>query len=116
MAAVEENAFVTYNFQVLVGLLNCGLNKAPRVGSPETATAYGDYRYNDRLNDYSLKGAQAQNLVDRSYRAKLAAISTEGFPEQDRISHDLLLHELDDRIRAARAIILSKSTRCRSPR
>lgn len=67
--------------------------------SPETATAYGDYRYNDRLNDYSLKGAQAQNLVDRSYRAKLAAISTEGFPEQDRISHDLLLHELDDRIR-----------------
>src|ERR1700748_177427 len=27
---------------------------------PETATAYGDYRYNDQLNDYSLAGAKDQ--------------------------------------------------------
>jgi len=37
--------------------------------------------------------------VDRAYREKLDAISTEGFPEQDRISHDLLLHVLESRIR-----------------
>jgi uncharacterized protein (DUF885 family) len=67
--------------------------------SPETATSYGDYRYNSQLSDYSLKAAQQQNRVDQSYRARLAAISTNGFPEQQRLSHDLLLRELDDRIR-----------------
>src|SRR6202034_4749765 len=39
-----------------------------------------------------------QHAIDRAYRAKLAALSTEGFPEQDRLSHDLLLHVLDNRI------------------
>ncbi|WP_230474972.1 DUF885 domain-containing protein [Dyella monticola] len=67
--------------------------------SPETATGYGDYRYNNRLNDYSLKGAQQHNNVDTFYRAKLAAISTDGFTEQQRLSHELLLRELDDRLR-----------------
>lgn len=66
---------------------------------PETATAYGDYRYNDRLNDRSLKAAELQYFVDRGYRDKLAAIATDGFPEQDQLSHDLLLSELDKRIR-----------------
>jgi uncharacterized protein (DUF885 family) len=67
--------------------------------SPESATAYGDYRYNDRLSDDSLDAARRQDQVDRFYRARLAAIATDGFPEQQRLSHDLLLRELDDRIR-----------------
>ncbi|MGA6983384.1 MAG: DUF885 domain-containing protein [Candidatus Sulfotelmatobacter sp.] len=66
--------------------------------SPESETARGDYRDNALLDDYSLAASTKQNSVDRAYRARLAAISTEGFPEQDRISHDLLLHVLDDRI------------------
>jgi len=66
--------------------------------SPETATAYGDYRYNSLLNDDSLAAIQKQNATDRAYRAKLAAISTQGFPDADRLSHDLLLRVLDDRI------------------
>ena len=66
--------------------------------SPQTATARGDYRYNAMLDDYSLRASEKQNVADRSYRAKLAAISTEGFSEQDQLSHDLLLHVLDDRI------------------
>ena len=66
--------------------------------SPESETARGDYRDNAVLDDYSLAASTKQNAVDRSYRAKLAAISAEGFPEQDRISHDLLLHVLDNRI------------------
>jgi len=66
--------------------------------SPESETARGDYRENAMLDDYSLGTRAKQNAVDRAYRAKLAAISTEGFPEQDRISHDLLLHVLDNRI------------------
>ena len=66
--------------------------------SPESETARGDYRDNARLDDYSLAANTKQNAVDRDYRARLAAISSEGFPEQDRLSHDLLLHVLDNRI------------------
>jgi uncharacterized protein (DUF885 family) len=66
--------------------------------SPESETARGDYRDNAALDDYSLAASTKQNAADRAYRAKLAAISAEGFPEQDRISHDLLLHVLDNRI------------------
>ena len=66
--------------------------------SPKTATAYGDYRYNDRLDDYSIAALKRQNQTDRMYRARLAAISTEGFTDEDRLSHDLLLHVLDQRI------------------
>ena len=66
--------------------------------SPESETARGDYRDNAILDDYSLAASRKQNAVNRAYRAKLEAISTEGFPEQDRLSHDLLLHVLDNRI------------------
>jgi len=66
--------------------------------SPESATAYGDYRYNGLLSDYSLAANAKQGALDRAYRAKLAVISTDGFPEQDRLSHDLLLQLLDQRI------------------
>jgi len=66
--------------------------------SPESETARGDYRNNARLDDYSIAASAKQNAADRAYRAKLAAISTGGFPEQDRLSHDLLLHVLDNRI------------------
>ncbi|HEY4053147.1 MAG TPA: DUF885 domain-containing protein [Terriglobales bacterium] len=66
--------------------------------SPESETARGDYRDNAVLDDYSLAASTKQNAFDRAYRAKLAAISTDGFPEQDRLSHDLLLHVLDNRI------------------
>ncbi len=66
--------------------------------SPETATAYGDYRYNDMLDSRSLLSVAHQNAIDLNYKARLEAISTVGFPEQDRISHDLLLQVLEQRI------------------
>jgi len=66
--------------------------------SPEGETASGGYRDNALLDDHSLAASAKQNAIDRSYRAKLGAISTEGFPEQDRISHDLLLQVLDERL------------------
>jgi uncharacterized protein (DUF885 family) len=66
--------------------------------SPETETARGDYRHNAMLDNYSLAASTKQNALDVAYRAKLEAISTEGFPEQQRLSHDLLLDVLDHRI------------------
>jgi uncharacterized protein (DUF885 family) len=50
------------------------------------------------LGDYSLAESERQNAVDRAFREKLAAVSPEGFPEQDRISHELMLRELDQRM------------------
>jgi uncharacterized protein (DUF885 family) len=67
-------------------------------GSPESETARGEYRANNLLDDYSIADSVRQNAADRGYRAKIAAISAEGLPEQDQLSHDLLLHELDDRM------------------
>jgi uncharacterized protein (DUF885 family) len=66
--------------------------------SPETATSYGDYRHNALLDHYSLAASAQQNAIDRKKcRVQLQAISTAGFREQDRISHDLLLYVLDQR-------------------
>jgi uncharacterized protein (DUF885 family) len=66
--------------------------------SPETATSYGDYQYNALLDHRSLAARAQRNFTDLIYLAKLRAIPTEGFPEQDRISHDLLLQLLEQRI------------------
>jgi uncharacterized protein (DUF885 family) len=65
---------------------------------PETATAFGDYRYNSLLNHYSLKSSAEQNAINLGYLTRLKAISTEDFPEQERISHDLLLQVLEQRL------------------
>jgi len=62
--------------------------------SPQRATAYGDYRYNDQLDDVSLATMARQNEHRKTYLAKLDAISTTGFPEQDLLSHQLAVRSL----------------------
>jgi len=64
---------------------------------PERATAFGDYRYNDRLNDYSLEAISRRHQTDEGFLARLQAISTEGFSDQDQLSHDLLIRVLQQR-------------------
>jgi uncharacterized protein (DUF885 family) len=66
--------------------------------SPEGKTAVGDYSDNARLDDYSLAASTRQNAVDRAYLQKIRAVSDAGFPEQDRISHDLFIQVLEERI------------------
>ncbi len=58
---------------------------------PERATAYGDYRYNDLLDDYSLAGLAYDHETDVAFLKRLGSIDTTGFAEQDRLSHDLLV-------------------------
>jgi uncharacterized protein (DUF885 family) len=65
---------------------------------PETATSFGDYRYNDRLNDYSLAEVERQHQRDEGFLARLKAISTLGFPEQDVLSHQVMQRLLEQRI------------------
>jgi uncharacterized protein (DUF885 family) len=65
---------------------------------PERATAFGDYRYNDRLTDYSLTAIKQRHETDQAFLQRLQAISTTDFSDQDQLSHDLLIRVLQQRI------------------
>ena len=65
---------------------------------PEQATAYGDYRYNDQLNDYSLVGAASQHQRDQDFLARLQRIPVAGFAAQDVMSHQVMQRVLEQRI------------------
>ena len=66
--------------------------------SPTLATAVGDYRYNDQLGDNSQTGIAKRHQVDVAVLAKIKAIDPTGFPEQDLISHDLFLRQVQERV------------------
>ncbi len=66
--------------------------------NPNQATAVGDYRYNDQLGDYSLAAPAARHQRELSDLARIKAIDPSGFPEQDLISHDLFVRQLQERI------------------
>jgi uncharacterized protein (DUF885 family) len=66
--------------------------------NPNQATAVGDYRYNGQLGDYSLAAPATRHQRDVADLARIKAIDASGFPEQDLISHDLFLRQLQERI------------------
>jgi uncharacterized protein (DUF885 family) len=65
---------------------------------PLRATAYGDYRYNDQLGDFSLAAIDQRHKTDEAFLERIQAISTEGFSDQDQLSHDLMLRVLQQRL------------------
>ncbi len=65
---------------------------------PERATAFGDYRYNDKLAEYSLAAVAQRNQTNHAFFSRLQAIPTAGFSDQDLLSHDLLIRVLQQRI------------------
>jgi uncharacterized protein (DUF885 family) len=65
---------------------------------PERATAIGDYRYNDQLAQRSLDAIARNHSENVANLARLNAISTAGFPEQDVLSHDLLARVIQQSI------------------
>jgi uncharacterized protein (DUF885 family) len=64
---------------------------------PERATSFGDYRYNDKLADYSLAAIAERHTSDEVFLAKLAAVPTTGFSDQDQLSHDVMARVLEQR-------------------
>ena len=66
--------------------------------NPERATAYADYRYNDQLAQYNLAAIAERHKVNEAFLARLKAIPTAGFSDQDQLSHDLMLRLLQQRI------------------
>jgi uncharacterized protein (DUF885 family) len=65
---------------------------------PERATAFGDYRYNDKLAEFSLDAIAQRHKTDETFLDRLEAIPTDGFSDQERLSHDLLVRVLKQRI------------------
>src|SRR6266853_576264 len=65
---------------------------------PERATAFGDYRYNDKLGDRSLDAIAQFHKTDEAFLTRLEAIPTTGFSDQDQLSHNLLVRVLRQRI------------------
>ena len=65
---------------------------------PERATAFGDYRYNDKLAEHSLEAIARRHQTDEAFLARLEPIPSDGFSDQDQLSHDLLVRVLRQRI------------------
>ncbi len=65
---------------------------------PERATAFGDYRYNDRLDDYSLAAVASRHADDEKFLRRLNAISVAGFADRDAMSHAVMARVLGQRI------------------
>lgn len=63
--------------------------------SPERATAFGDYRYNSQLGQYSLAEIARQHAQADDFLKRLKAIPTEGMEDKDLLSHRLLERQLE---------------------
>jgi uncharacterized protein (DUF885 family) len=64
--------------------------------SPLAATEYGDYRYNDKLDDLSAAEQLRSAKIARGYLARLRAIDTTGFPEQEQLNKTLLTRGIQE--------------------
>jgi uncharacterized protein (DUF885 family) len=65
---------------------------------PESATALGDHRYDDRLDDRSAAGAVSKLSVYGLHRAALISIDPETLSPDDRADREILVGALDERI------------------
>jgi uncharacterized protein (DUF885 family) len=65
---------------------------------PQRATAFGDYRYNDKLADYSPGAIAQRHKTDEAFLTRLKDIPSTSFSDQDQLSHDLLVRVLQQRI------------------
>ena len=65
---------------------------------PERATAYGDYRYNDKLAECSFHAIEEPLNPTRSSLPAGSHLRRTGFSDQDQLSHDLLVRVSQQRI------------------
>ncbi len=62
---------------------------------PELATAWGDYRYNSQLGQYSLAANAERHTKGDDFLARLKAIRTDGMSENDLLSHRVLERQIE---------------------
>jgi len=69
---------------------------------PELSTWTGDNRYNDRLTDLSLDAVERRKADERGLLERVRGVDTTALSIEDRLSHSLLLWELELAVRAHR--------------
>ncbi|HEY1983799.1 MAG TPA: DUF885 domain-containing protein [Terracidiphilus sp.] len=69
--------------------------------APEFASVLGDKRYNDKISDLSVKAFNDSLARERALLLKLAAVDATGFTDQEKISQQLLIHQITDDQEAA---------------
>jgi hypothetical protein len=80
-----------------VGLARGYIEKYLRM-FPETATALGDHRYDDRLNDYSLAGVNAAIELNRAYLDSLGSIDPVALEGGNRVDYHILKNQLEESV------------------
>jgi uncharacterized protein (DUF885 family) len=65
---------------------------------PETASQYGDKRYNDKLTDYSASAIAHRHEQTQHYFDALEQIDPTGFSEQEALNRTLMLQQLRDQL------------------
>lgn len=70
--------------------------------NPEMATGVGDNRYNDRLSDLSPEFFARDLAHARQSLTVFESIDATGFPEQERLSKELMIRQLREQIEGAR--------------
>lgn len=96
-ASAQTNASLPARVAALNRLLDEEWQRELRE-SPEAATMYGDYRYNDRLSDASLAHLAAANEQSKRFLARFRAIRTDGMAEQDALNQRLMVRNLAENI------------------
>ncbi len=61
--------------------------------APEYASILGDKRYNDKLSDNSYDAVLRDLAESRKYLARLEAVDTTGFPEQEKLNKELMVRQ-----------------------
>ena len=70
--------------------------------NPEYASILGDKRYNDKLSDVSEKAIYADLEAQKQFLARLKAIDTAGFPEQEALNKALMVRQLEINLEGSR--------------
>jgi uncharacterized protein (DUF885 family) len=68
---------------------------------PEFASTIGDKRYNDQIDDYSVKAFNLKLEREQAFLMRVAAIDPAGLTDQEKTSRDLLLRQFADDQEAA---------------
>ena len=93
-AAFGQNASVADRVNKQNALFN-EFYEATLKNSPELATAWGDYRYNSQLGQYSLDEITRRHKESDDFLARLKAIPTDGMGDNDLLSHRVLERQLE---------------------
>jgi uncharacterized protein (DUF885 family) len=70
--------------------------------NPEAATFYGEYRYNDRLQDYSLAHWRDAERQTALLLGRASALDVDGLSAEDQLDKELLVRTLSDKLQSIR--------------